>query len=72
MFSPPDFDPLEYGWEMNGPKLDQLLTHATDKVFNLVSCGCKLDAKQHSALVLNSSLPAQSFANVWAKLTAKT
>jgi len=57
--------------EMNGSKLDQFFTHASDEVFNLVNCGCKLDAKQHSA-VLNSALPAQSFANVWAKPAAKT
>ena len=40
---------------------------APDQVLKLVSCGCKTG--QHSALV---PLHAQSLANAWARVAAKT
>ena len=59
MSSPPDLDPLHYGWEMNGPELRPVYTQlgqlaAPDDVLNLVVAVAKLDAKQHFAPVLNS------------------
>ena len=76
MSSPPDLDPLQYGWEMKGQELRPVFTPpgqlaAPDEVCSTSSVVvAKLDAKQHSVLVLNSTLPAQSFANV-CKPTAK-
>ena len=70
--SSPDLDPLQYGWEKKGQELRPFLPHPDSWLHRMRSSVVvtKLDAKQHSVLVLNSTLPAQSFANV-CKPTAK-
>jgi len=71
MSSPPNLNPLQYGWEINELELQPTFTPPVqlatpDEVFNLISCGCKTGCKtvQHSVLVLNLTLPVQRFANV--------
>jgi len=51
--SPPDLDPLQYGWEKNGQSLSQVhsipeQSVAPNEVLNIVSCHCKSDC--HTAL----------------------
>jgi hypothetical protein len=61
MSTPPDLDPLQYGWEIKDKNFDQSLPHPDSWLHQMrystsSVVAVKLDAKQHSALVLNSML----------------
>jgi len=43
-----------------------------DEVLNFVSYGCQTGCKSAFFFILKSLSPAQSYANAWAKLAAKT
>ncbi len=66
MSSPPDLDPLQYGWEMNGPELQPVYTlpgqlAVPDEVLNLVSCGCKNGCKTALCSCVKFTLTCSEF-----------
>ena len=76
--SPPELDPVDYGWELHQSTLrpalgldDQL--PAPNEVLNLVSCSCKTGCSTAQCTCTKLSLsPAQHSAHVKEQLLAKT
>ena len=66
MSSPPDLDPLQYGWEMKGQELQPVFTPpgqlaAPDEVLNIVSCGCKTGCKTALCSCVKFNLACSEF-----------
>jgi len=63
--NPPDLDPVLYGWQVNGNKLDpvKMMEIAPKEVMNFVSCGCKTGCATLACTCKNMIFHAVFFAN---------
>jgi len=76
MSSPPNLDPLQHGWEMNGSELRPVFTPpgqlaAPDEVLNLIRCGCKTGCKTALCSCVKFTLTCSEFCKCMGQATCQ-